>query len=348
MLQGSSWNYLRLGAKMDWWESVLVYGLPFVMHQSETLQGALTTNALRQIALFVPVVQLPALFTGHMSYVDIGWPCGLVTLAATGLQLGTGYWLRKYVVCGCMLLHGLRMASGALYLFFPYVWPQDLPRYQYAKVRWLQKDGMPESGWWLKVQHDTLQQAFANATVLAAPIMLCAFDTRESIHPVEVIGWATWVLAWLWECIADGQKLQFVADCKKLHRQGTPAKDAVLGYAPFDGRQYCLWTMSRHPNYFGEWMCWNGFMISALPSLFYMSETPLVKAAFGLALVYCSRLFYDCLCFWTGAEPAEHFSVKKRPLYKQYQEQVNVFFPFAMPGVDHCRRAGWPFCSDGA
>ena len=28
-----------------------------------------------------------------------------------------------------MLLHGGRMAAGALVLFFPYHWPEDLPRH---------------------------------------------------------------------------------------------------------------------------------------------------------------------------------------------------------------------------
>ena len=37
----------------------------------------------------------------------------------------------------------------------------------------------------------------------------------------------------------------------------------------------------------------------------------------GLALVV--RALYDCLCFWTGPEAAEHFSVARRPYYKEYQ-----------------------------
>ena len=28
-----------------------------------------------------------------------------------------------------------------------------------------------------------------------------------------------------------------------------------------------------------------------------------------------------------GAVPAEHYSSKKRPEYKRYQEEVNMFFP---------------------
>lgn len=59
---------------------------------------------------------------------------------------------------------------------------------------------------------------------------------------------------------------------------------------------------------------------------------------FGLYLV--GRIFYDCLNYWTGAEPAEHFSFEKRPLHGAYQKQTRVFWPFEMMGVDHGREAG--------
>lgn len=344
--RGSFLHYLRLGARVSVAECVLIYLLPFAMIQCSTLAECFWTNALSQLALFLPVVQLPALMTGRMSYVDIGWPCGLVLLGANGLRLGTGFWLRRFVVCGFLLLHGGRMALGALAMFFPYTFPEDLPRYRYARVRWEEKDGMPASGWWLKVQHDTLQQAFANATLLAAPILLCAFDERPSIHALEVVGWAIWGLSWLWENVADMQKLRFVDDCARATRAQPERKlefqGAVLGLAPFDGPNYCLWTLCRHPNYFGEWMCWNGFVIASIPSLLALEEAGHVKLGLGLALFFCSRIFYDCLAFWTGAEPSEHFSVQKRPKYRDYQSKVRMFFPFEVSGVDHLREAGWP------
>jgi steroid 5-alpha reductase family enzyme len=33
-----------------------------------------------------------------------------------------------------------------------------------------------------------------------------------------------------------------------------------------------LWRYSRHPNYFAEWMAWNGFIIAAVPSLITLYE----------------------------------------------------------------------------
>lgn len=50
-----------------------------------------------QLALFVVVVQLPLFFTGRMAYVDLGWPAGLLVLAAHVALGGPGWWPRRYV-----------------------------------------------------------------------------------------------------------------------------------------------------------------------------------------------------------------------------------------------------------
>jgi len=337
--KGSPYHLVQVGARITPLESLLVYSLPLFFLMSHFREW-FTWNLVCQFTLFVPVVQLPAFITGHMAYVDIGWPSGLVLLAYNATTLGDGYWVRRWVTCGCMFLHGGRMALGAVALFYPYRWKQDLPRYRYAKERFMGQDGMPASMWPLKMQHDTLQQAFANTTVLACPLMLCAFDKTPSVSMLEVAGWLLWVLCWLWENVADGQKMAFLAECRK-----SKSKTAVLGHEPFNGAEYNLWTLCRHPNYFGEWMAWNAFILMSLPSLMRLEESLVIKAGLGLTLWFTSRFFYDCLNYWTGAEPAEHFSVQKRELYKDYQKNTRVFFPFEMPFVDHCRVSGWPHAS---
>ena len=72
-----------------------------------------------------------------------------------------------------------------------------------------------------------------------------------------------------------------------------------------------LWYYSRHPNYFGEWMVWNGLIIIALESVWRL-ESRLNDLSIGLLcymLLCISYSLYDCLTEWTGAVPAEYFSV---------------------------------------
>lgn len=49
-----------------------------------------------------------------MVYVDIGWPWGLVLLAYNGMTLGEGWYVRRYIICTLMFLHGFRMCIGGL------------------------------------------------------------------------------------------------------------------------------------------------------------------------------------------------------------------------------------------
>lgn len=237
-----------------------------------------------------------------------------------------------------MVLHGLRMSIGALIQFYPYRWKEDIPRYRFAKERFTKGDGMPESQWWIKVQHDTLQQAYANACPLCLPVMLACHNKTETLNVFEIIGVVLWFSCWIVENIADIQKLAFMQATKE---EGV--KDAVLGCAPYDTKAYRCWTLCRHPNYFGEWMSWVSFIIMGVPSLIDYKDELWIKISFGVTLFLLMRFFYDCLNYWTGAEPAEYFSVKKREKYKEYQRTTRCFWPIQVPFIDHAMVEGWPY-----
>ena len=78
-------------------------------------------------------------------------------------------------------------------------------------------------------------------------------------------------------------------------------------------------------------MVWNSLIITSIPSLIALwqtpEESPIIKIAFTYGLVNVSRMMYHCLVHYTGAAPAEYYSVQKRPDYLTYQKTVNMFFP---------------------
>lgn len=338
--KGSLYHLIQVGARISPVENLLFYACP-IFFWSSKFRPYFIANGLAQLSLFLPVVLIPANITGHMLYVDIGWPTGVALMAGMSLWMGDGDPVRKWAVGGCMLLHGLRMGIGALVAFHPYRFKEDLPRYKYAKDRFVAKDGMSPKLWPVKKNHDMLQQAYCNSAILNLPIALCAFNKNPWNTPgavLEVAGIALWGACWIYENRADFQKVAFLKKAKEMG-----VRNGVLGHPPFNGPEFSLWTQCRHPNYFGEWMSWNGFILSCLPSLFQLKEELWVKLGYGTVLFFLSRFFYDCLNFWTGAEPAEHYSVQKRPEYQDYQESTRVFFPFEMPFFNHCRERGWPF-----
>lgn len=251
-----------------------------------------------------------------------------------------------------------RAFKGAIVFFFPFTFKDgDLSRYQYAKHKWLHEDKNWAVLWPWKAQLETLTQCYANSFILACPILLSSMNHVPYVNIFELLGTLMWATAWVFENLADIQKLRFVADCKARAKATTNKeekeniKESVLGYKPYDSHQYWLWTKCRHPNYFCEWVAWIGFSFIGLGSVVTMQSWTLggddVRLTFLLCLTLflLPRFFYDCLVYWTGSAPAEQRSVQKRPLYKEYQKVTRVFFPFPLhPAlVNNHMTANWPW-----
>ena len=102
-----------------------------VLVTSERCHAAASLNISLQLGLFLLTSHLPALLTRRMSWVDISWPWGLVTIGLGPLlttrdlsSLDTRTWL----VSGAYILSGLRMGLGGLYMASKGHLAQELPR----------------------------------------------------------------------------------------------------------------------------------------------------------------------------------------------------------------------------
>lgn len=272
------------------------------------------SNVAVQVVLFLVIAAIPAYRTGRMSYVDIAWPWGLVAIGLQTLALGDGYPPRTVVVASIYLLVGLRMGvPGLLFLLRHGALPIEFPRYRYQRLRWQAAGHRGEK---IPMQLEIFLQAAANATVLAVPAMLLAFNSQASLSVLEILGFALWAGAWAMEWLADNQKRRFVADAA----------------ARADGRSTCdvgLWRYSRHPNYFFQWMGWNALVLAAAPSLItlYRDGRPVVWTLTAVALVAASGFMYWTLVEFTGIKPSEYYSARKRRAYVEYQQTTNMFVP---------------------
>lgn len=269
-------------------------------------------NGLLQLLLFTFVVCIPAWRTGRMSYVDIGWPWGLVVIGLVTLALAEGHWLRVLLVSGVYLFMGGRMGWGAIKLWRQGHLAQELPRYKYQYRRW-ERAGIKDHR--LVMQVEVLAQGMANASFLAFPALIIAANPSAEVSIFEVFGLIMWVLAFGIESVSDIQKDRFIRD---MNKAGEKNRVCNVG----------LWRYSRHPNYFAEWMVWNALLVAAIPSLWALtSEEPLwLSVSLAAGLLFVSRMMYVTLVFYTGAKPAEFYSVQKRPEYKRYQQTTNRFF----------------------
>jgi len=270
-------------------------------------------NGLLQLLLFSLVVCLPTWRTGRMSYVDIGWPWGLTLIGVITWLYSDGDSTRVAVVSIAYIFAGSRMGLGAIKLLTSGHLDKELPRYEFQKRRW-HKAG--KSNIALAQQIEALVQGVANAAFLAFPAFIIASNPSATISIFEIFAIILWLGSFALESIADAQKLSFLRAMKKAGQRNTVCN---VG----------LWKYSRHPNYFAEWMVWNALVIAAIPSwlALYPSSSIIIVALLGLGLLMASRIMYVTLVTYTGAVPAEFYSVQKRPAYKEYQQTTNMFFP---------------------
>ena len=270
-------------------------------------------NGVTQLVLFAFVVCLPTWRTGRMSYVDVGWPWGLTIIGILTWIYGEGDSLRVAIVSIAYIFAGSRMGLGAIKLLISGHLDKELPRYEFQKKRW-SKAGKTNTA--LAMQIEAIVQGVANAAFLAFPAFIIASNPSEEISIFEIIGIVIWLASFIMESVADAQKLKFLRAMKK-----SGARNTVCNIG--------LWQYSRHPNYFAEWMVWNALVIASIPSWLqlYPNMSVIIFVLLGVGLLMTSRIMYVTLVTYTGAVPAEYYSVQKRPAYKDYQQTTNMFFP---------------------
>ena len=292
--------------------------IPFILcwillFYSNNFQSIAIINGMAQLILFLFVVCIPILITKRMSYVDIGWPWGVALIGVIAFCLSDNLTLTKALIVIAYVLIGSRMGLGALKMWSLGLLNKEFPRYEYQKIRW-KKSG--KSNEQLAMQIEALSQGLANASFLAIPIFLVFASPLTTISFLEIFGFILFALALIFETVADYQKILFLQKMRRLNK-----RNMVCDVG--------LWRYTRHPNYFAEWMVWNGLIIASVPSYIALfdSEVFWLWILIGIALLYTSRIMYITLVYLTGAVPSEYYSTQKRPAYKAYQQSTNIFFP---------------------
>ena len=288
-----------------------LFGLVILISQSN-FDKILYLNLIFQLILFLIVVCIPIYRTERMSYVDIAWPWGLVVLGIVNYIYNEGSLLMVLISTSIVSIIGLRMGIGALSLLKRGYLKNELPRYQYQRIVWEKEE---KQNTHLALQIDAVTQGLANATFLAIPIFVAGSSDSEALNIIEYVGLTVVIISIFLETLADSQKLNFL---KQMKIAGLKNQVCNIG----------LWKYSRHPNYFFEWMVWNGVILFSFSSLIDSSSlSPGNKVMIGACMLFASKLMYDTLVNKTGAIPSEYYSLKKRPSYKEYIETTSQFFP---------------------
>lgn len=154
----------------------------------------------------------------------------------------------------------------------------------------------------------TLQALWVSLTASAAWIALASSNSAP-------LDWTTWVGLMLWlvgfvlEVTADMQKSRFKADPRNRGRF----------------IQTGLWSVSRHPNYFGEILLWIGVLVIA---------TPVLQGWQWIALL--SPIFVTLLLTQVSGIPTLDKKAAEKwgddPEYQAYRARTSVLIPMPRKG----------------
>ena len=244
-------------------------------------------------ALAIGAVQaataVTALRRGRRDYADAVWAPGLAAVALIGALRGTGSRPRRWGLAAVTTAWAARLSHEMVGRM--HASEHEDPRY----TEFLQDAGT--TGVIVKV---FLTQGLAQL-IVSAPLQLAAASRlpRGPRRRLAPTGLAVMVAGTLIEALADRQKAAY----GRLAREERPA---VLDIG--------LWGWSRHPNYLGDSLVWDGAWLAAAAS-----------APGGLTLPAPVLMSY-LLIFATGAKRTER-RMQERPGYRDYQRRVAFFFP---------------------
>lgn len=170
------------------------------------------------------------------------------------------------------------------------------PRYASLREQW-------EESWRSRL-FLFLQVQAAAALLLTATIFIAARNPANGLHWSDAAGIAILVIAVIGEGVADTQLAQF------------RSKASNTGKVCDHG----LWSLSRHPNYFFQWLGWAGYAVIAIG--------PAGVWGWGWTALAGPAFMYWLLVHVSGIPPLEAHMMRSRGVaFAAYVERVNAFWP---------------------
>ncbi|MGC6767111.1 DUF1295 domain-containing protein [Enterococcus sp. LJL51] len=226
---------------------------------------------------------------GKYSLVDIAWGLGFVVVAWASFLYSGDLHIQTGIILLCVTIWGLR-----LFLHLAkrnWNSPEDY-RYVAMRKRW---------GTTLVNLKAFLNVFFLQGVLLfliALPIMRSFSESDQSLHWWQILGLIVWMIGFFFEAAADYQLDTFKKNPKNKGKLLTEG----------------LWSLTRHPNYFGEATCWWGIFLLA------------VTGVTDLWLIISPILITSLLLFVSGVPLLEN-KYKERPEFQAYAKKTAKFFP---------------------
>lgn len=234
--------------------------------------------------------------TGQAGWIDAVWSLSVAfagCVAAWAPFQFSSLSFRQLSVGFCVLLSFLRLGSD---LAGRARRSADDPRYLALETKW-GAARRTRLFWFLQIQA-------ACGFILSLTVYLASRNPAPFDRPVDWVALALVGVSLVGEAIADRQLRLF-------KQTGRPERVCDVG----------LWGLSRHPNYFFQWLFWVGVAALAINS---NGDWPQGFVA-GLGPL----MMYWLLVYVSGIPPLEKHMMQSRPeAFAAYKQKVNAFFPY--------------------
>jgi steroid 5-alpha reductase family enzyme len=223
------------------------------------------------------------------SHVDVAWAALIACAAILYALLADGDVAHRVLAAVLASIWGFRLAA---YLYVTRVrGKEEDGRYRTLRARWGEQANR-KFFWFFQ-----FQAVFV--VFFSLPFALIALDPAAGIAAVAWLGVAVWAVGNAGTIVADRQLARWRAD---------PANAGTAARAG-------LWSWSRHPNYFFEWVTWCGAALVA-------TTAPSGWIAWIVPVVLLYLLFKV-----TGIPATEAQALRSRRDYAEYQRTTSVFVP---------------------
>jgi len=251
----------------------------------------LVTSVWMAMTVLMAVLWGLHLWVRNASIADVGFCAGLAGAVLWYAQQASGEDVRKALVVLMACLYAGRL--GVFILFNRVIGMTEDARYRRLRQEWGPREPV---NMFLYFQ----LQAIAVAA-FSLPFLVVIQNPRPPFGLQELAGVLIWLVAVSGEGIADWQLARFRS---KSWNRGRVCRDG-------------LWSCSRHPNYFFEWLHWWAYVVMAVGAPGW-PLTLIGPAAMGWALLKV-----------TGIPLAEQQALKTRGEdYREYQQTTNAFVPW--------------------
>lgn len=226
----------------------------------------------------------------NSSIVDIFWGTGFVITYWAALLIGSIQPTTRILLLGAIVtIWGLRLS---VHIFLRnHNQPED---FRYAA--WRVENG---SAWWWRSFFKVFLLQGIIMWIVAAPLLAVqAADPAQTSCSCEYAGLGLWLIGFMFEAGGDAQLVRFKKD------PANKGKLLTTGY----------WSVTRHPNYFGDAAQWWGFWLFAF-------------SAGGWWTVFSPLLMTFLLLKVSGVAMLER-TMKVKPGYEEYTARTSAFFPW--------------------